>query len=645
MKKNFLFVAAAFLCSQLIAQQDSSVKTLDEVVITANKLEQKQSQTGKVITVIDKSQLEKSAGKTLAQVLNEQAGLTIAGAYNAPGSVQTLFMRGASSGRTLLLIDGIPVNDPSMINNEFDLNLISLNGVERIEICKGAQSTLYGSDAIAGVINIITEKKDIRQPITVNLTSMLGNTNTFRNNFQASGKAGKFTYTTRFAKLHTDGFSSANDSTGIKNFDPDGYDGNTEHAALYYQPIPTLQIKTFVQHSRYKADIDAGPFADEKDYRIHNNNILTGAGLVFRKGKMQFSTHYQYNEIKRKYRNDSLYVRPFGTRFENNEYTGRTRYAELNANLTATSWLTLLAGADYRYSLMNQNYFSLSSFGPYSSHFEDTFLYQTSGYVSAMMHALNKKLNVEAGVRRNHHSLYGNNSTYTLNPSYRINENWRVFGSMASGFKAPSIFQVYDAYSGNPDLQPETSVNYELGVQQLDKIISSRFVFFHRKIKNGIDYNYQTFQYFNFVKQTVSGLEVEFTTWLTAKMKITANYTFLDGKEQTQSRKSFTDTTFTYLLRRPKHNLNLNAGYQISPRLFVSFHAKSVSSRYDIGGYRKDDVLLKNYFLLNAYAECKWKSGIRFFADLQNLTGKQFVDIRGYNAIPRLLSVGVQVAF
>jgi len=136
MKKTFFVLAAAIVSNQLTAQKDTTV--LDEVVITATKFEQKQSQTGKVVTVITKEQLEKSAGKSLAQLLNEQAGLVIAGAYNVPGSVQTIFIRGASSGRTLILTDGIPVNDPSMIHNEFDLNLFSIHDVERIEIWRGA---------------------------------------------------------------------------------------------------------------------------------------------------------------------------------------------------------------------------------------------------------------------------------------------------------------------------------------------------------------------------------------------------------------------------------------------------------------------------------------------------------------------------
>ncbi len=642
MKKK-IFIAAAVIFSSTAQGQDST-KLLNEVVVeTATKFPVKQSQTGKVVTVITKEQIEKSSGKTVAQILNEQAGITLNGAYNAPGSVQTIFLRGASSGRTLILLDGIPVNDPSMINNEFDLNLFSINDVERIEICKGAQSTLYGSDAVAGVVNIITVKKDINKPFNVKATTGFGNKNTTRNNLQLYGKEGKLTYTTRFAKLKTNGFSSAHDSTGAKDFDKDGYDGNVISAAVKYQVNPALLLKTFIMHSQYKADIDAGVFADEKDYTIKNSNLSSGFGMNFKKGIVNITGNYQYGELKRTYRNDSLFVRPFGTKFENNRYGGRTQYAELFGNVAAVKWLSIIAGADYRWGNMNQQYFSLSSFGPYSSNFADTSLQQTSFYSSLLFNILNKKLNVEIGGRTNNHSRYGSNSTFTFNPSYTINKNWRLFGSIASGFKAPSIFQVYDAFSGNVDLQPETSTNYEFGMQQSHEKISSRVVYFHRDIKNGIDYNYVNFKYFNFVKQIAEGAEVELTAQPVKHLSITANYTLITGKEQTQSRKNVKDTTYNYLLRRPRNNFNINIGYQFTKNIFASFSGKSVSSRNDVGGYRKEDVKLDSYFILSAYAEYNHSSSVKFFTNFQNITNKKFFDLRGYNAIPVLMNGGITV--
>jgi len=638
MKKVFIGVAAVIFSSSLSAQQDS-VKLLDEATVTANKFEQKQSTTGKVITVITKDQLDKSTGKTLSQVLNEQAGVVVNGALNNLGSIQTVFTRGASTGRTLILIDGIPMYDPTMIYNEGDLNLFSINEIERIEVCRGAQSTLYGSDAVAGVINIITIKKDISKPFNVKATSSYGNKNTSRNNVQFFGKVNKLTYTARFAKLNTNGFSSAYDSTHIKKFDNDKYDGKNTDASVQYQLLPSLSVRSFVQYTDYRADIDAGIFSDDKDYRIHNTTFSTGAGANFKKGIVAITANYQYRELDRKYLNDSLH-HPGFTKFERNNYWGRTQYAELYGNIKATDWLTILAGGDYRWGNMSQRYFSISSFGPYSSQFNDTAMHQTSFYGSAILNFLNKKLNVEGGVRYNDHSKYGNNTTYTFNPSWTITNNWRIFGSVASGFKAPSLFQLFDAFSGNPDLQPEKSTSYEGGVQFLHEKVTARAVYFHRDIKNGIDYDYVNFKYFNFIKQTVDGFELELKARI-SKLDISANSTFITGDEQTQSRKNFHDTSYNYLLRRPKQVINGSLGYQFCKQFYASVNSKYVSERHDVGGYMKDDVLLKSYFILGAYAEYRLKDNLKLFADAQNLTDKRFFDIRGYNAIPFLINGGV----
>jgi len=262
-------------------------------------------------------------------------------------------------------------------------------------------------------------------------------------------------------------------------------------------------------------------------------------------------------------------------------------------------------------------------------------------YTSLLVSSGNKKFNAEAGGRLNVHSRYGSNHTYTFNPTYKLTEHYRVFGSIASGFKAPSIYQIYDAGVGNRDLKAEKSVNYELGLQQQNSKVSSRVVYFYREIENGVDFNYISFKYFNFVKQIVRGLEYEIAIRPNEKLNITANYTYLSSQENTQGRQNFKDTSYTYLLRRPKHNINVNAGYQFTDGFYASVSSKYVSSRKDVGGYQKADVELDGYFLLNAYAEYKLKQHFKFFADAQNVTGKKFFDIRGYNAMPFMFTGGI----
>ncbi|HYM93558.1 MAG TPA: TonB-dependent receptor plug domain-containing protein, partial [Chitinophagaceae bacterium] len=178
MKKKIFIVAAVLISSRTFAQQDTAGKTLDEIIFTANKYPEKQSETGKVITVINQQQLEKSKGKTLGEILNTVAGVIIPGADNNPGTNLTVNIRGASAGNALILIDGVPLNDPSVIDNYFDLNFFAVDQIERIEILKGGQSTLYGSDAVAGVINIITRKPGSKK-FNINASATYGSYNTF----------------------------------------------------------------------------------------------------------------------------------------------------------------------------------------------------------------------------------------------------------------------------------------------------------------------------------------------------------------------------------------------------------------------------------------------------------------------------------
>jgi len=620
-----------------IAQTDTlRGNKLDEVIVTANKYPQKQSTTGKVISVITKDQIEKSTGKTLSQVLNEQAGITINGALNNAGAVQTVYVRGAASGRTLILLDGIPVNDPSMINNEFDLNLFSIDNIERIEICKGAQSTLYGSDAIAGVINIITLNQDVTKAVNLKAILSEGSFGTIKSNVQLFGKKDKFTYSVRHARLFTNGFSSAFDTTGNKNYDKDKYDGNVTNAQILFQASSALSFKSFMMYSRYKAGIDAGVFSDEKDYTIDNSSFTGGAGFHYKKGIVSLNGTYQYSELKRNYFNDSIYKT--STIFEDNQYFGKTQFVELYASLQLTKAFTLLTGADYRYSSYNNHYFSVSAYGPYKSVSPDASLNQKAVYASINYSSLNSKLNLELGGRVNNHSKYGTNSTYTFNPSYAITNQLRVFGSIASGFKAPTLYQL----SINEKLQAEKSVSYEGGLQLNNEKINTRAVFFNRKINNGIDYNYISFKYFNYVKQVVNGLELEATVKPIKALTFSANYTWIAAQETTQNRLTNKDTvTYDYSLRRPANTVNANIAWQIAKQLNFSVNGKYVSSRHDVGGYQKADVLLNSYFIAGAHSDFTLNEHVKFFADAQNIFNKKFFDVRGYNSIPALFNGGV----
>jgi len=633
MGKKLMLLTLLFSAKMVSAQQDTT--TLDEVVVTANKMAQKQSTTGKVVTVITKSDLEKMGNKNLATLLQEQVGVTVNGSSNNAGSVQTIFTRGASGGRTLVLLDGIPVNDPSFINNDLDLNLFATSSIERIEICRGAQSTLYGSDAIAGVINIITTSKDISRPLQINASSILGSFGTQKNNLQVAGKKNKWSYSGRLAHTNSNGFSAANDTTGKNNFDADYYKGLAVHGQINYAATEHFSVKAFSMYNKYKAGVDAGVFRDDRDFTIENSSLLLGTGFVYKKKNFQITGTYQHNTLDRHFLNDSAHKT--STWFEKNDYAAASDYAEIYTSVKLSDRLTALAGLDYRKGSYSQNYLSVSGWGPYKFNDPTRYAEQSAIYGSLLYTSLNKKLTLELGGRANKHSVYGNNQTFTFNPSFAVNANTRIFASVSTGFKAPSLYQI----SINDKLDPEKATSYEAGFSYQNKTLQTRLVYFNRQTANGIDYNYINYQYFNYVKQAVNGLEFEIRKSITHQISAFANYTFLAGKETTQNRITNQDTiTYDYLLRRPAHQLNMGISAQVNSKLRLEITGRYASKRYDVGGYAVRDILLKSYATLAANVGYQLNKHWRFTADIQNFTNTKYYEVYGFKTMPLNASVG-----
>ena len=616
-------------------EKDSLTNTLEEVIVTANKVEQKQNSTGKVISVINAAQIQANAGRSIAQILNEQAGLYLPGSLSNAGTVPSIYMRGASSGRTLILIDGMPVGDPSMISNEFDLNLIPLNQIERVEILKGAQSTLYGSDAIGGVINIINKNKSIPSWSGDFSTGSYG---TRKLNLQHSKTFGKLNYTIGWGKETATGFTSATDITGKNNFDKDGYNNKHWFANLNYAINPFWNLKISTHQTSYNADIDYGAFKDDKDDQFHNATKMTGLILKYKKEKTIFQFQYQLSTQDRQYKNDS--VDKTYTIFEDNQYTGKSHFADAFFSNSIAKNVQWIIGGDFRYGSYHQTYVSISEYGPYNDNFKDTFQYQTALYSSLLINDASNKWLLELGGRINKHDRYGANQTFTVSPSYKLNAQVRFMASASTGYKAPSLYQL----SYNDALKPEQSFNTEIGIEYKTNAVIARAVYYNRTIDNGIDYNYIDYNFFNYIRQKVNGTELELNWKANEKNNISLNYTLMNGQETNQNRATNSDTiTYNYLLKRPKNSMGIQWAYQASPKLNFSIAARYISKRYDVGEYGTEDVTLNSYMLLNAHIQYKYNKHILLYADAQNLRNVVFQEINGYNAMGRMLMLGLKL--
>ncbi|MEA5402012.1 TonB-dependent receptor [Arcicella sp. DC2W] len=651
LQKSIIAVGICLVQNSLAQKSNVTVdnKNLDEVIVTANKTDQKQSQTGKVVTILSDSILQKYQSQTLGELLTRQAGFMVVGSQNTYGTNQDVYLRGASTGNTLILIDGMPVYDPSGISSNFDLNMITVAECDRIEILKGAQSTIYGSDAVAGVINIFTKKGKTDKSIGGNASVNTGTYNTLRATLGLNGAFEKGYYNVQYTRLSSSGFSAANDQLGNQNFDNDGIRQNNILANIGYNISKNLQLKLRTLINGYKTDVDAGAFKDEKDFTINQKFSLYAVGLnyVQKKGKLTFN--YGYSKSERRFVDDSTSIEKGAfNKYVTQFYDGNTHYTELYESLQIHPNINLLVGSDFRFANTSQTYDSYSAYGKYSSPPIGTDTAHTSIFSVYASGLIKTKVNffLELGARYNNHSLYGDNFTYSFNPSYLIDDQFKVFVNLSSGFKAPTLYQLYSPY-GNKALNPEKSVSTEAGIQIFSKDKSSnlRVVYFDRHLRDVIYFQSLSKdpygRYINFDKQHDYGWEVEGKVQLN-KINLWANITLLQGAITTQIEKK--DTTYNNLFRRPESVMNFGIGYTVSPKLYISANVHSVGKRLE-SVYGTGIVTLTPYTTIDAYADYKFTKNFKAYIDLKNITNELYFDVYGYNSRKFNFMAGLNMSF
>lgn len=607
--------------NQINAQQDSTTSvSLDNVVVTATKVAKSQTETGKVLTVIDENQIKQSAGKDLSQLLNEQAGLFINGANSSPGKDKSVYLRGAKSDYALVLLDGIPLNDPSSIGGgAYDFRLIPMDQIERIEILKGNQSTLYGSNAIAGVINIIT-KKDGAKPIIAAATVNYGSFNTFKSAVSLSGSKNKIAYNVGATRLSTDGISEAKDTLKQVQFEKDGLTQNTFNSSVTYKPIKGVQIEPYFRYAAFDGNYDDGIFNDNPDNKYTSSFRNAGAAAQYEFGKGSLHVFYGYDKTNRTFL-DSAYG---ASRFK-----GRFHHGEAFLNYRLAKNFELLAGANIqKWHMLDETATEKNPSTELLSSYASFFLRNLKGF------------SAELGGRFNHHSKYGNNFTYSFNPSYLIKSSVKIFVNVSTGFKAPSLQQLYGAWGSNKNLKPETSVNSEVGVQFfLKQKLDIRVVTFARRIDAIIFYGPQG--YINLNEQNDNGIDVEASWSVNQNLRAKAFYSYVDGRQVIEDAPDKNN-----LYRIPKNTIGLNVQYRVLPNWSISLNYKFTGTRTDLfynsTTFNNQEVKLKSFQSLEFYTEyALLKNKLKVFVDAKNLLNQHYYEVYGYTVLPINVQGGV----
>jgi len=643
-KKNVRISALFALISVCAFAQEKESKTpetneLEEVVISDSKFALPKEKSGKVIVKITAEDLAKKSGQSLAAVLSTVAGVEVNGNQSNAGKNLSYYIRGARSRQTLILIDGIPVSDASDINLVYDLRLIPVEQVESIEIMKGASSTLYGSGAAAGVINI-TLKKSAKKAIAGNVYANVGtqttadrrdySPNDFNQGFSVNGKSEKINFYAALNSTETNGISEAKGD----NFEKDKFSRINGLAKLGFTPTEKLSLDFFANYDHIKNDFDYGAFADNLENYNKSEQYRVGFSPKYNYDKGELVLNTSINLMDR-----NLF-----------QYGGITEYKSRNVNADAfnkykiTSDLFVVTGTQFQF-------YDMSIESEYSFIPKELAKFNVVDPYASLVYNSDFGLNVNAGVRLNIHSIYGNHVVYNINPSYHFKSiPLKIISSYSTAYITPSLYQLYDTYAGNLDLKPEENSTVEFGFEfgLFENKLNLNSVAFYREEKSAIEYYYNpdTYEssYFNADgKYNAKGIETTIALALNDKLNFNANYTF------TQAEDKVVNNTFPDIkanLYNPKHKVNTGIDYQLSSRTFLAVNYQYLDNRDGFMDYPPIVSKLDAYQLFNVSGKYELiKNRMNVFVAVNNIFNEDFVENVGYNTRGRTFKIGFNLNF
>lgn len=632
MKKQLLIVsvlACNFVNTNLFSQEKKEkIESLEEVVVTATKFETNKKNIGKIVYKITQETIENSRGKSIVDLLNDVPGVEINGNFSTRGQNLGYYIRGGRNRQVAILLDGVNVNDPSSFNGNFDLRQLDINQIERIEVLKGASSTLYGTGAATGVINIIL-KKASKNSFSGTFNSSVGTNSSSENNrfaadeistnFNFNGTLGKLDYLFALNGNGSKGLSAAKNS-GNKEFEEDVFSRQNMLLKLNYSVNNKFKIGILTSIDEFSTDFDGFDFDPisfasipaDKDNNLESfqKRFAVNADYSYSKGELKLRTFY--TDIKR-------------TETPSNDFfKGEVLGFDIFNNYIFTNEISLLTGFTAQFQdMIQRTSFSTIEEGKGKQHFYDPYI--SVNYNSSF------GFNLNAGSRLNIHNEYGSNFVFNVNPSYNftINNNLiKVFTSYSTAFVTPTLSEIFTKLPSIGELLPEEDTTIEGG---FDITLSEKFninaTYFYREETNKIGYDPTTFQTINDLGTFLArGFETEVNFKMNSKLSFLANYTHINRDEN-------------LLLKIPQNKFFIKADYNLTNSTFTSLSYRFVDETTDFGNVSLDAYNLVDFFINHSLLDGK----VTFYGSITNIFNENFQEIAGFTTRGRNYSLGLNI--
>lgn len=594
--RHVLGSAAALTAFVSPAAADGGTDDKDTIVVSATKSPMPLSQVGSAVTVIEAAELAQRQYQFVADALAQTAGLAIArnGSF---GGQTALRIRGESAGRTLVVIDGVVVNDPSAPGGGFDLAALDVADVERIEIIRGPQSILYGSEAIGGVVSITT-KRGAGAP-GAQLFAEGGSFATFRGGAGVAGASGAVDYGISVYGLTSDGVSRADGGD-----EADGVDAYAASANIGLDLASNFRLETSLRYQNARTDFDGFPppdfmLADTGDEDRSEQALAAGRALLtLFGGRLENIVTVGYHRIDREsFLDDAPTFAAEGGRFS----------AEYLARLKLSDRISLVAGAEHERTHTD------------AGGIDDAVDVNSVFGLAALTPVEN--FTVTAGARHDDHETFGGETTARVTAAYDIERAGLLLrGSWGEGFAAPSLFQLNFVCCGgtapNRDLQPETSDGWDAGFDKsFGGVATLRATYFRQTTENQIDFDFASGAYVNVASTLRKGVETELILHPLAAVDLSFSYAFIDATDR---------LTGLPLLRQPKHAVSLNGDWRATDRLSLGATFRFNGEESDVDGPIDDWTRVD---LRASYAATK---SLEIFGRIENAFDADYQDVLFY---------------
>jgi vitamin B12 transporter len=635
-RTKYIFLFAVFLyTATTLSQQDIIQKTdtagfykLNEVVITATRTASNTVELANSISVIDSAEIvNKNSFNTFDAIKNEY-GISFT-QQGGKASVSNIYIRGGSPSQSLVIIDGVEVNMPNDPSNFYNFFSLPLDNTNRIEILRGPQSTLYGSDALTGVINIITLKGQ-GKPV-LNFAFEGGSYSTYKATITSLGSVGKFNYSAAYSRTKSDGYSAA--STKYGNIEKDGFQLDNFNTILGYDFSETFDADLVIRYNNSSTNLDQsfGPpeFWDDYTYIFDQEEYFVRAqgnlNLMDKKWHQKIGL-----SVLRNIRNYSYDTSSASSKYSWSNYDGKKYKADWQNDFYFFENNIITAGAEFEYEETTSEYYSFPVFFPSDSSVLPLKSMNNIGIFTQNQFRLNDYLFGTIGIRYDYHNQFGSAFTYRIAPAYIIWETGtKLRATVGTGFKAPSLFYLYDPLYGNSDLNPEQSFGWDAGFEQFfwsaDFSIGANYFYNNFSDMFGFDSNFKTI---NINETQTNGVEVFAKAALTTGLIIKANYTYLNARDKSEDTPDYNQK----LIRRPENKAGLYVSYTWNNTANMNIDIMYVGKRdeLDFATYPASRIVMPHYFLINLAAYYDLFSFLRLQGRIENLLDKQYEEIYGY---------------